>query len=64
MQRLLTVLAAIVLAFGGALALASPAQAGEWTCQNPAGNDVQGECNGVPLDVVNPGGNVPPGQNK
>ena len=57
-------IAAGLLAAGLLLGGAGTASAGEWTCQNPAGNEVHGECNGVPLDVVNPGGNVPPGQNK
>jgi hypothetical protein len=47
--------------------LAAPAAASlpndNWSCQNPAGNEVHGQCQGVPLEVVNPGGNVPPGQN-
>lgn len=58
---------AIVVAAVAAATLAVaavPAQAGEWTCRNPAGELVQGECNGVPLVHVNPGGGIPPGQNK
>lgn len=58
-MRKLAVTAALAFAF-----TATPvASAGEWPCQTPSGNEVQGQCNGVPLDVVNPGGNVPPGQN-
>jgi hypothetical protein len=56
--------AVAVLAIAFAAGSASAATAGEWTCQNPAGNQVNGQCNGQPLEVVNPGGNIPPGQNK
>lgn len=58
------ILAAVALTVAAVAGFAAPAVAGEWTCQNPAGHEVHGECNGAPLDVVNPGGNVPPGQNK
>mgnify|MGYP001570906551 CR=1 FL=1 len=57
-------LAAAALAVAALTVSAGPAAAGEWTCRNPAGNVVHGECNGEALDVVNPGGNVPPGANK
>jgi hypothetical protein len=57
-------LAAAALAVSALAVSAGPAAAGEWTCENPAGNTVHGECNGEALVVVNPGGNVPPGQNK
>jgi hypothetical protein len=55
-----TALAASALfGFSGA-AVATDLPNDNWSCQNPAGNEVMGECNGVPLDVVNPGGNTPP----
>jgi hypothetical protein len=57
-------LAAAVMAVGLLAVSVGPAAAGEWTCQNPSGNTVHGQCQGEALVVVNPGGNVPPGQNK
>jgi hypothetical protein len=56
--------AAAVLAVAALAVGAAPAAAGEWTCRNPAGNEVQGECSGEALVVVNPGGGIPPGHNK
>lgn len=61
MKRLIVTALLCMAALGTA---AGTASAGEWTCQNRAGNVVNGTCNGTALDIVNPGGNVPPGQNK
>ena len=33
------------------------------TCQNPGGQEPQGNCQGKPLERVNPAGHAPPGQN-
>lgn len=56
-------MATAVLAVAALAVSVAPAAAGEWTCQNPSGNEVQGNnCHAGPLDVVNPGGQIPPGQ--
>jgi hypothetical protein len=66
MKKTFAVLGLMTMALAGTagVAVADQAAPGEWTCQTPSGNEVQGECNGAALVVVNPGGQVPPGQNK
>ncbi len=34
------------------------------TCENPGGQEPQGQCQGEALERVNPAGKAPPGQNK
>lgn len=58
------ILATTALVAAALITTTGVASAGQWTCQNPAGNPVQGQCNGQPHLITNPGGNTPPGQNK
>ena len=53
---------AVVLSSAIAPAFLTSASA-KISCQNPGGQEPQGNCQGRPLERVNPAGHAPPGQN-
>ncbi len=67
MKRILTVLAVALITAAMMVAMGLPAFAKITpVCQNPGGQEPQGQCQGQALTVENqnPAGHAPPGQNK